>query len=352
MPSAAVAVRRSPDFRNAGIFGRDRGLSVHQMELPFWPKGTVKEAIVAYLKSCIDIAPDTFADYQCRAKWLLAVLGAETMISSITVETLDDVARRYGPLMGGLKFVTIGKRYDFLVAACKYAAGRKIVGKDDVPLAPTLPDDSSRGGHVLTVLEQQAFRLGLVDRFRRFCDAGFWTGQHTRDLFDQRISMLEPDHVWLDPATGEELWRGRWLRRNHKNVRCQDTWLPMEPEFRELATEWVREASTTHSLVVGKLWCVKKHFDAASDRLGMDRVRANLDMRSSFASMLAARGYSLEYIRQAQGHEGAPQFDNANTFQGAQKPTVGTRHYLRLTSDLIIRELRRRRAEIQVDTQR
>jgi hypothetical protein len=336
---------RQLDFAPRSAFGPDRGLAPFQMELCFYPRGTVKEALVAYLRSRTDISPDTLVDYRLREAWLLKVLGEDTAISAITIETLDHIARDRGPLKGGIKFVTIGKRFDYFISACAYAAARRIISKDDVPVAPQLPDDSSRGGHVLVLLEFQSMRVRLTDRFRRFADIGYWTGHHTLDIKSMRFEMLEPDYRWLDPDTGDELWRGRYLRRCHKNRHCQPAWFPMERELREVALEWQRTAPTRESLVVGPLWNLKKNFDRATDELGIPRVRANLGLRSSFATMLAARGYSLEYIRQAQGHEGAPQFDNAGTFQAALKPTMDTRHYLRLSTDLITRELRRRRKE-------
>ena len=157
-------------------------------------------------------------------------------------------------------------------------------------------------------------------------------------------NMLDPEYQWADDD-GSVLRVGRYLRKNHKNKHCEPAWLPMEKEFREVSIELLNEPGSPDSLVLGHVWSLSKALTAACDRCAIARVKPNQDLRRSFASMLAARGYSAEYIRQAQGHEGAAQFDDAGTFQGAAKPSMDTRHYLRLTRDLILNELRKTRGE-------
>lgn len=345
-----LAPRRVPDFTPAGPFGRDRGLMPLQLELPFWPRGTLKEALDSHLKRLVgESADDTVGDYQTRKAWLLQAFGELTPVGTISIETLESAAHVWGPHGYGLMWTTIKKRFTFLLAALKYAAARKVsheehlYRRDDIPDMPRLPDDSNRGKRVVTVSEFCELRLALPDKFRLFADAAFWYGFHTRDIQRMTRGWLDPNYVWRD-EDGSELWRGRYLRFNHKNKRCKENWFPMEPEARESALSILRSPGSPDGLVVGHLWCLTKTFTTASDRCGLARVKPNQDLRRSFASMLAARGWSLEYIRQAQGHEGAPQFDDAGTFQGARKPTMDTRHYLAYNLDLILGELRRRRA--------
>lgn len=347
-----LSARRVPDFREAGVFGRDRGLTALQLELHFWPRGTLKEALDAHLQRLIgEIADDTVIDYQTRKAWLLMVFGESTPIETITLETLEHAARTYGPRGEGLMYATAKKRFTFLLAALKYAADRRVpcagggvYRRADVPSMPRLPDDGNRGKRVVTLAEFRELALALPERFRVFAHASYWFGFHTRDVQEMTRRWLDPDYIWRD-EDGSELWHGRYLRRNHKNKRCQENWFPMEPEAREWAKSVLRSPGAPDGLVVGHLWCLSKTFTAASDRCGIARVKPNQDLRRSFASMLASRGYSLEYIRQAQGHEGAPQFDDAATFQGALKPTMDTRHYLAYNLDLIRSELRRRRKD-------
>lgn len=328
-------------FEPRSVFGRDRGLAPLQLELAFWPRGSLKEALDAHLRHLPALADDTLVDYRTRSAWLLAAMGESTSLASISLETLELVAAEWGPKGKGLMWTTIKKRFTFLLAAMKYAVGRKILRRDDVPPMPALPDDSNRGKRALPLAEFRELRMATIDQFRRFADVSYWTGFHTRDVQRVTCDWFDPHYVWRDEATGEELWRGRYLRRNHKNTHCEDVWLPMEPELREAAIEWWRNASPA-SLVVGHVWNLSRTFHAACDRANIARVKPNQDLRRSFASMLAARGWSTEYVRVAQGHEGSPQFDDAGTFQGARKPTMDTRHYLRPTMDFLVGELRRR----------
>jgi len=94
--------------------------------------------------------------------------------------------------------------------------------------------------------------------------------------------------------------------------------------------------------VVGHIWALAKAFARACDRCELARVSPTRDMRRSFASMLAARGYSDEYIRLAQGHEGSPVFLAGGRFVGVRRPSIDTRHYLRATAEMMIGQLKKR----------
>jgi integrase len=309
------------------------------LELPFWPRGTLKEALSAYLAQLDHIAEDTLEDYTTRSNWLLEVFGEHMSLADITIDRMQEVLRAEGPRGRGLMNVTIKKRFTFLIAAMKYAAARKVCQRGDVPDMPRMTDDGQRGQRVLPLSEYRELRLALPERFRQFADLSYWTGFHALDVQIMTRGMLNPDYVWTD-ADGKEIRRGRYLRKNHKNKHCEPAWLPMEPEFREVAIEMLREPGSPDAPLLGHVWSLSKAFTAACDRAGIARVKPSQDLRRSFASMLASRGYSMEYIRQAQGHEGAAQFDDAGTFRGAAKPTMDTRHYLRLTDDLIANELK------------
>jgi len=345
-----AALKRDGPFAVVGAFGRDRGLSARQLDLCLWPRGTVQEVLSAYFRSLPStLSEHSIADYRTREGWLMRVLGPATDVPEITVETLARLARIHGPDGNpgegdGLMYVTITKRLEYLRAACEYAAARKVLRRDDVPVVPSLPDDGRRLQRALTLGEFRKLELALPDRFRRFAVLGYYTGQHSQDLFTMTHGMLDPDFTWLDDD-GSELWRGRFWRRNHKVPDCEPMWLPMERCLRDAAKEWRRKPVAADALIVGRLWALKKNFDHACDAAGIERATPNRDMRRSFASMLLARGYSAEYARQALGHLGPVQVDDEGHYAGAAKSTIGTQHYFRMTEDLIRRELRRRRAE-------
>lgn len=345
----AAAQPRGGDFALAGPFGRDRGLSARQLDLSLWPRGTVQEVLAAYFRSLVGLSEHSIGDYRTREGWLMRVLGPATDVAEITVETLARIARIHGPdgSQGegdGLMYVTITKRFKYLRSACEYAAARKVLRRDDVPTVPNLPDDGRRLQRALTLGEFRKLELALPDRFRRFAVLGYFTGQHSHDIFTMTHGMLDPDFTWVDDD-GSKLWRGRFWRRNHKVPDCEPMWLPMEVELWEAVKTWRRRPVAADALVVGRLWALKRNFDHGCDAAGIERATPNRDMRRSFASMLLARGYGAEYVRQALGHLGPVRVDDEGKYAGAAKSTVGTQHYFRMTEDLIRRELRRRRAE-------
>ena len=335
-----LSARRSPNFTPAGCFGPDRGLSALQLELPFWPRGTLREALCSYLGHIDDLAEATYADYGTRIGWLLLAFGEQTALQKITLETVERVIREWGPHGRGLMMVTLKKRLTFLRAAMKYAAARRVISRDEILPELKIKDDGKRGRRVLQMGEFRQLRLALCGGFRRFAEIGQLTGFHTWDIEHATRGMFEPFFQWTD-TDGTVLREGRYRRKNHKTRQCEDAWLPMEAELREYAIEWAKEGGGAESLLVGHMWAKTKAFQAASDRVGIDRVKPNQDLRRSFASLLASRGYSREYIRQAQGHIGAPQIDDDGTYMGAAKPTVDDKHYVRLTNEMILHELRR-----------
>jgi hypothetical protein len=340
----SIPLRREADFTPSGPFGRDRGLAARQLDLCLWAKGSVQEVLASYFRSLQGLSENTVSDYRTREGWLMRVLGPASKVENIGIEALERIARMHGPDGdGSLMYVTIGKRFDYFKAACTYAAARKAIRKDDVPEVPKLPDDGRRLQRALTVAEYKELRLALVDRFRCFLDVGFGSGLHSCDIFQLTRGMVDPSYVWRD-EDGSELWRGRVWRVNSKTPDCVPAWIPMEIELREIASKW--KPASPDELVTGHLWALKKNFDAACDKIGIERCTPNRDVRRSYASMMAARGYGLEAIRHFLGHLGPPTFDDAGKYQRAGKSSVATQHYLRGTDDLIRAELRRRQKSI------
>jgi integrase len=311
------------------------------MPLPFWGRGTLKEALDAYLAEIVDdLAEMTVRDYQDRARWLLQQFGELTHLREVTFERLHEVLRKEGPRGEGLRGVTIKKRFVHLLAAMKFAAARGILRRDEIPQMPKIRNDGVAGARVLDLAEYKVLRMALQGRHRIFADLCFWTGHHTRDICHTLRWMLDPDFTWADDA-GNVLARGRYWRRNHKNPACQETWFPMEPEFVEVSREMLAGDGHPQQKILGHVWGLSKAFAAACDRAEIPRVKPNQDLRRSFASMLSSRGYGSEYIRQAQGHEGSGEFSADGRYLRTLKPTVDTRHYLRVTNDLLVNELKR-----------
>lgn len=311
-----------------------------QLELPFWAENSLRAILRAYLDHQADrIADATVRDYADRAKWLLDELGESTRADLVTYDTLGALVRRCGPAGKGLMHVTLKKRLVFLRAAFKLAAKRRIISRDLIPDLPDLPNDSRRRNRHLSSAQLPEFCGHLSPRFARLARLAFGTGMHALDLWTTTLDHLDPHYVWRD-GDGGELGRGRWWRRNHKNRRCVPTWIPMEPELRELALELRADPSLTpKSLVCGRIWGVARAFAAASDRMGIPRV-ALIDLRHSFATLLLGRDYSYEYVRIAMGHEGEIQADGGDRYAGTKRPSTLSRHYAHPSDDLLTRRMR------------
>lgn len=324
-----------------------------QMDLPLYPRGTLAEALCAYkaMKTRMeDISESTRNDYDEYFGWFVKQLGLGCSLRSVTFETLERLYHKSRPALMG---ITIKKRYKHLVAAMKYAADRRIIHRDDVPNLPPIPNDGHPGERALELAEYKQLRLALDGRFRIFCDLVFWTGMHAKDIWRLKYSDLDPDFEWKD-ENGVAIWHGRYMRYNTKGrrttVSTTPAWFPMQPEFREIAKDIVRDDWGRELLIVGRIGrVIKDWFDAAADRCGIEKVKPEKDLRRSFASMLNARGFSDSFIQFSQGHAGKPQFHNG-IYTKSSQPTIDDRHYVRLTNDFLIGELKRhlsRRADTQ-----
>jgi hypothetical protein len=243
--------------------------------------------------------------------------------------------------------VTLKKRLQFLLSAMGYAAASGTgLRRDQVPEMKwlRLKDDGEHGLEYLTLVEYKRLRSELQERGRRYCDLAFWTGMHLSDLFRARMCHLEPTYVWAD-AKGEEIHRGRWWRVNTKNRRAIDAWMPMEPEFQVIATEWAAMGWSADTLITGEMSNLCTRITNAAKRAGITQpVKRNLTFRRSHATLLASRGYVPEYIRAILAHEGEMQVTVQDELVRVKtaRPTTATRHYLRPSDDLLKNSVKQR----------
>lgn len=302
---------------------------MQQLELPLFPRGTVGGALAAYLASETEgLADATMRDYRDRAQWLCAVFGADRALASVGYAHLHDVVAHHGPRSPcGLLCVTLKKRLVLLRAAWRFARAMGWTPSDP-PALPRLQSDGERRREILTCAQWPLFRDQLLaGPTRRLAELCWWCGLHTSDAFTARLSWFDVAHVW--PWGG----RGRWLRYNSKNKRCEPAWFPMEPGLFEAAEGWHRELGPSlEALVAGRVWSVGRSFAAAAERAEVPRV-APIDLRRSFASRLLGAGYDDEYVRQAMGHVAPVGRDGHSRC----RPTVLHQHYAVITPELLAR---------------
>jgi integrase len=323
---------------------------VRQLELGLWPPTVLRGAIAAFMREHTKaITPATVQDYTERGEWLELVLdGPATPLKAITIMRLQKVKQRWGSDGEGLKDVTLRKRLRFLVQVMGHAVAEGTLSPMDIPDLKWLKlrDDSERGDTFHTV--DQFWRMHANIKKPRYRQAHmllFWTGMHPYDLRRTKWTEYEPDYVWTDDK-GTEIGHGRYWRLNHKNKRCQPAWVPMEPEFRQLMKEHMAARTGAHAqwenaTVVGKIFNLHREFAQACDAARVPRVGPN-DLRRSFATMLVARGWDYEYVRQLMGHEGemhAKQKEGSIKVE-TSKPSTLTRHYLRPSGELFTRALK------------
>lgn len=336
-----------------------------QLELGFWPPGTLKEAVDKHLADQTDgLATATVKEYGERAEWLLKVLGRDCSLEMITIQRLQEIVRYYGPKGKGLKQVTLKKRISFLTAALHYAAARGHIDPIRVPDMKWLKlrDDGEHRTTFYTVAQFEHFRTQLggdryefpsrgtrgmqspekAGRYQLAGDIIFWTGHHTADVQKMLWTHLDLDYVWIDHL-GAEMARGRYFRINSKNEkrRVDPAWFPMEPEFRELLValqeRYGRKSEFADpTAVVGRISGLGKAMAAAARKAGLPEA-SPIDLRRSFATMLASRGYPNDYIRLAMGHLGEVTVDIKGAVAKVKtaRPSTLTRHYLRPSPELM-----------------
>lgn len=159
------------------------------------------------------------------------------------------------------------------------------------------------------------------------------------NLFKLRREDLDLYRPVKDGA-GNTVATGMYQRHSQKNG-VPPVWLPFQPEAAIVAREMLIDVpGPGPTLLVGKLWNVRRTFHAAADRaiadghLDMPKVSPN-DLRRSFASMLEGRGYLPGFIRISLGHKGAVPSDSSITGRLAARATVLETNYLRATPALV-----------------
>lgn len=314
---------------------------MHQLELRWFAPGSVRAILTDYMAMRAEgiTAETRDEDYRWRVEWLIDVFGEATPAEAVTYSLVETAARRD---RGLLRDVTIRRRIAFWRAAVQYAAMRGVVAKSAVPeMPPWLRDDTSRGTDFYTLAEFQQFRMAIAPgRFRRYAEIGMWTGMHSLDITTMKRRHLEPDYHWEGSSA-----RGRWWRRNHKNMRgkkgrpskVEPCWVPMEPELHDASLEWLAERGDPEALIVGPLHNIRRTFHAAAARAGLPAIRANMGLRASHSSLLLARGYSYEYVRIVLGHvhEVRAQEVAGHLVARAVKHGTTLSHYMRPSADIL-----------------
>jgi len=293
-----------------------------QLELSLWRETSMRAVIDAYVaRKSDDLAAGTLVDYQERAKWLYRELGESTSVETITYAVLERLADR---CRGVIRNVTIAKRINLLLWAMRYARKRGLIAS--VPECPYLRNDGEVRTGLHTVEQWERFRLHVAaGRFRKLYDLAFWTGQHMPDVMTMQRWMLAPDREDF-PGQAGSFWR-----RNQKFRRCIPGWMPMQPEMRLLVMELLEDVGPApDALLVGRAWNLKRTWDMAADRAaaaGDDLPRVTpTDLRRSCASLLTARGWSLQAVRIFLGHATAD--GRIMGGRGEARPTIAERHYL------------------------
>jgi integrase len=214
---------------------------------------------------------------------------------------------------------------------------------------PFIPNDSRPGDRVLGLAEFTPFRDALAGGAQDFADLSFWTGHRAADVHTMERWHLDCDHEWKDPE-GRVVALGRFWRRSSKTKMHEGrpvaapAWILMEPEARAVAQRLLARPGSRDSLLVGRVWGLSKSFAAACDRCGIPRISPSRDLRRSYASMLAARGYDRLYIQMALGHAGAMEYNMLGEFVRVRFATVADRSYIRTSPEMMVRQALLRRA--------
>lgn len=313
---------------------------MQQLEMSWWPPGCVRAVLADYFDMRSDgITEETRdEDYRYRVSWLNEMLGEATPAEAVTYAFLEKVARR---ARGIIKDATIKKRLAFWLSAARYAALRGMIDGAKVPERPPvwLKNDLTHFDDFYTFDQYREFRHALPPgRFRRMADLSMLTGMHTYDLVRTERQHLDPWYVW--PGGGQ----GRWWRRCNKNAsearktKIKPCWVPMEPELRELAIEWLGQHGETSARIVGPMNNLHRTFEAAALRAGLPVIRANLGFRASHANLLISRHWPYAYVRIILGHIGeitGEVIDGHVRIRSSKRAETLERHYLRDSPDIM-----------------
>lgn len=308
-----------------------------QLDLPFFGPRSVRATLDHFMAIQTDgCAEATLGDYQDRVVWLLREFGEMTDIATIGFDGLQRIVSRW---KGVILNVTIKKRLALFRRALRLAQQRGLLAA--VPDMPRLRNDSEDKMAFQTPEQWEVLRGYLPPQggHRRLYDLGFWTGMRLGNLFKLRRDDFDLYRPVIDGA-GTKVATGMYQRHSDKNG-VAPVWLPMQPELALVAREMLIDVpGPGPTLLVGKLWNVRRTFHAAADRaiadghLDMTKVSPN-DLRRSFATMLEGRGYLPGFVRIALGHKGGVPVDFSQTGRLAARATVLETHYLRNSPALI-----------------
>lgn len=296
-----------------------------QLSFSLFGAKRLKGAIEDYLATqCDGLADGTFDDYAERARWLYKALGEFCPLSEVTYPRLNELVRIWGPSGKGLRHVTLKKRFVFLRAVMRHA--HQMGWGPELQTLPRLRDDGERGKVIHTREQFAAFRAQLATwQHRTLADLAFWTGMHRLDLFETRRHHFDLFYDW-----GVDGHRGAFLRRNHKNPRMPNSWMPLEVEALPVISDILSKiAPSPHALITGKVHNISRTFYAACDRAEVPRVSL-LRLRASYSTRHRAEGYDYEYVRLLLGQTGELREDGR-----AKQTTPLTRHYLSWTPEMV-----------------
>ena len=301
--SSIDAAQNAPRLTQCGHTGGN-GL---QLELPKIGEGRLRESIRWLLDhECEGVREITrVKDYEIRAEWCLKTFGdckLEELCGRRGYERLRQVVKEERAREdGGMKNVSLKKRFEFLVRVLKYAANRELIDRARIPELPQLENDGvSRNAHH-TYSQYLAFRAAVPSsRHRAYYDLGWWSGMHRKDLESTRKEDVDVYTPFTDEK-GKIISMGRFRVRNHKRKKFIPYWIPMEPEFRQCMKEFYESFPlTVEDLITGKFAHPQRWMSSAAVRAGVPRISPH-SFRHSRLTYLESIGVHPEDARWAVG---------------------------------------------------
>lgn len=301
--SAIDASRNAPRLTHRSHTGGN-GL---QLELPKIGEGRLRESIRWLLEhECEGVREVTrVKDYEVRAEWLLQTFGdckLDELCGRVGYERMRRIVKEQRAREdGGMKNVSLKKRFEFLVRVLKYAANRELIDRARIPELPQLENDGvSRNAHH-TYSQYLLFRVAVPSiRHRAYYDLGWWTGMRRQDLESTRKEDVDVYTPFADDK-GKVISMGRFRVRNHKRRKFIPYFIPMEPEFRRCMLEFFeRNPMSAEDLVTGKFSKPQRWMDPSAIRAGVPRISPH-SFRHSRLTYLDSIGVHPEDARHAVG---------------------------------------------------
>jgi integrase len=277
-----------------------------QLELPKVGEGRLRESINWVLQYELEGVREITRvnDYQVRAAWCLKTFG-DCLLSDLCgragYERMRKIADEEARREGGMKRISLKKRFQFLIRVLKVAANREFVERGRIPEMPHLENDGVPRQAYHTYQHYRLFRAVLPSlRHRVYYDLGWWTGMRREDLEATRKEDVDPWRPFLDDK-GQQLAMGSYRVRNHKRRKFVPYWIPMEKEFRRCMVEFYDQVPmSAEDLITGKFSKPQRWMDPASVRAGVPRISPH-SFRHSRASYLDSIGVHPEDARFALG---------------------------------------------------